>query len=192
MLEVSLRPVPRFEKHLFSDYFQAYLAELSVFSGARPDQHGRYYYDMFDHYWLDERRMPHFIESGDETVGLLLLRELGETESSDGRPALQLAELCVFREHRRRAVAREVMRLAARIAESRRVPLTWSAYRNNGAANALYRSVLREFAGQTGAWRVEQTPGVDTSGVERVYYRLIPVASEKAPDGPQEFGSAAV
>jgi len=177
MPEVRLRQAAKSERAIFSGHFQDYLAELAEFSGARPDRRGVFHYDQFELYWQDESRMPFMIESDGKTVGLLLLRELDEKESAVGRASLQVAEIYVFQGHRRRAAARETMRLAARMAEERGLPLTWSAYINNGPANALYRLVLEEFDATDGAWRTERTRGIDRAGLARFYYSMAPAAA---------------
>jgi predicted acetyltransferase len=174
MPDVTLRPVPRSEKPVFSAHFQEYLAELALFSGSRPDRQGVFHYDLFDHYWLDDRRTPFFIEIEGETAGFLLLRELAGDKSSIQRASLQVAEVCVFRPHRRRAVASEVMRLAAQMAVERGLALTWSAYANNKPARELYQSILDEFASREEAWLTEETQGVDAGGLARLYYRMTP------------------
>lgn len=176
MPEVRLRQAAESEKAIFSDHFQDYLAELAQFSRTRPDRRGVFHYDGFELYWRDERRMPFIIESDGKTAGLLLLRELDETESAVGRASLQVAEIYVSEGHRRRAVARETMRLAAQMAEERGLPLTWSAYINNGPANALYRLVLEEFDAKDGSWRTERTRGIDGCGLARFYYSMAPAA----------------
>ncbi|MFH1732290.1 MAG: GNAT family N-acetyltransferase [Planctomycetota bacterium] len=176
MPEVRLRQAAESDKAIFSGHFQDYLAELAEFSRARPDRRGVFHYDQFDLYWRERRRMPFFIESDGETAGLLLLRELDETESAAGRGSLQVAEIYVFKGHRRRAIARETMRLAARMAVERDLPLTWSAYINNGPANALYRLVLDEFGAKDGAWRTRRTRGIDRGGLARFYYSMAPAA----------------
>ncbi len=186
MPEITVRPVPRSEKHIFLDYFQAYLAELAAYSGARPARDGLFHYDMLDHYWLDERRMPFFIESADDIAGLLLLRALGAEESPVRRPSLQVAEIYVFGGYRRQAVGRDAMRFAARMAAERSLPLTWSAYENNAPANALYRAVLDEFGAMPEEWSVEQTRGADHTGLKRFYYRLVPAGTEKNASRPQD------
>lgn len=179
MPEIRLRLAAESEKAIFSDHFQDYLAELAEFSGTRPNRRGVFHYDRFELYWQDESRIPFFIESDGETAGLLLLRELDETESAIGRRSLQVAEIYVLEGHRRRAVAREVMRLAARMAEERSLPLTWSAYMNNGPANALYRLVLEEFDAKDGAWRTRRARGIDRGGLARFYYSMAPAATDE-------------
>lgn len=174
MPDVKLREVPRSEKACFFAHFQEYLAELSLYSGARPDGAGVFHYDWLDHYWLEERRMPFFIEAEGATAGLLLLRELAEGESALQGASLQLAEIFVFRTHRRRAIASEVMRFAAQMAEERGLPLTWSAYANNNPANGLYGATLEEFGAREEPWQTGRTQGVDWGGLTRFYYQMTP------------------
>ena len=182
MPDVKLREVLRSEKELFFVQFQEYLAELSLYSGARPDGAGVFHYDWLDHYWLEERRMPFFIDAEGEAAGLLLLRELADGESALRRASLQLAEIFVFRTHRRRAIASEVMRLAAQMAEGRGLPLTWSAYANNNPANGLYRATLEEFGSKEEAWLTGRTQGVDWGGLARFYYQMTPPNAQKEGD----------
>ena len=177
--EVTLRRATESERPLFAEHFQDYLAELSRLSGARPDRNGVFRYDMYDLYWHDERRMPFFVECDGQTVGLLLLRELPEHESPTGGLSLQVAELYVFKPYRRRAIAQQTMRIVAQMARERERPLTWSAYINNGPANALYRSVLSEFDAKDGAWVTERSRGVDRSGLARFYYQMVPSAAAR-------------
>ncbi len=183
MPDVTLREVPRSEKALFFVHFQEYLAELSLYSGSRPDGAGVFHYDWLDHYWLEDRRMPFFIEAEDETAGLVLLRKLTDTESTLRRASLQLAEIFVFRTHRRRAIAGAVMRLAAQMAEGRDLPLTWSAYANNNPANGLYRATLEEFGSMDVPWETGRTQGMDWGGLARFYYQMTPPSAQKETDG---------
>jgi predicted acetyltransferase len=175
MSEIVLQPVSEADKPSFVLYFQDYLAELAAFNGIQPDSRGRFDYDQFDLYWGDSKRMPFFVRYGGQLAGLLLLRELRPADSPLGRSTLQVAEIYVFRTHRRRGIGREVMRQAARIAESRGLPLTWSAYMNNGPANALYLSVLRELTAPPGRWTGRCERGIDRSGLARFFYHLVPV-----------------
>ena len=172
--EVTIRPALEIDGARFGVYFQDYLAELAALSGARPDRNGHYGYDQYDLYWHDPARAAFFVEYGGSPAGLLLLRELTDDEMPPGGRSLQVAEICVFRGYRRRGVGKRVMRLAARTAEERGLPLTWSAYMNNGPANALYSSVLGEFSARDGAWLTERTRGIDSSGLARFYYRMVP------------------
>jgi len=172
---VRLRPVPRSEKNAFADHFQDYLHELSRWSHMRRDRQGRYPYAHFDLYWKDQRREAFFIDDAGETAGLLLLRELSSDESRFGRPALNVAEICVFPSHRRRSVARQTMRLVAEMARRRRMSVTWSAYMDNDAAAALYEAVLAEFRSLGGAWRTRRARGLDAAGLRRFFYEMIPL-----------------
>ncbi len=174
---VDFRRVPVSEKDVFTQYFQTYLAELAQLNGVRPGRHGLYEYGLYDLYWLDERFVPFFVERDRLRVGLLLLREVGADESPDGQPSLQVAEISVFRPHRMRGIGREAIRFAAKAAEDRGMPLTWSAYMNNDPANALYESILKEFAAKNGAWSAVRSRGVDVSGLARFYYRMTPAAT---------------
>ena len=176
MPEVTLRWVSESEKDIFTKHFQDYLSELSVLNGARPNRHGLFEYSQYDRCWRDDQYMPAFIECDGRRAGLIILRELPRHASPCGRPAFQVAEICTFRSHRRRGIAKETMRIAARMARERGMPLTWSAYMNNGPANALYRSVLEEFGAKRGAWVTDRSHGIDSSGLARFYYHIIPVA----------------
>ena len=176
MPDVSLRPVPKTEKEPFTEHFQAYLRGLAEFTGARPNRRGLFEYYEYDLYWTDEERMPFFIEWAGQRAGLLLLRRLPEDGSPDGG-SLQLAEIYVLPSFRRRGVGRQVMRLAARMAEADGSPLTWSAYMSNGPANALYGSILDEFKAKNEGWTVERTHGIDRSGLARFYYQVAPVGA---------------
>jgi len=182
MPEVTLRRVPLAEKNVFSGYFQDYLDELSRLNGARRNRQGQFEYRLYDRYWEDETFMPFFVERRAERVGLVLLRELPAHESPTGDRALQVAEIHTFCPHRRRGVARQTMRLAAQIAEDRRMPLTWSAYMNNGPAVALYRQVLREYEEKDGTWITRCTRGIDRSGLARFYYQMHPAAASRTEE----------
>jgi predicted acetyltransferase len=175
-----LRRVRRAEKPRFERRFQEYLRELAQWNGAQPNRHGEFEYAYFDAYWHESERMPFFIDADGEPAGLLLLRKLPPRESPDDRTSLQVAEICVFPPHRRRGVARRAIRIAARMARERALPLTWSAYMNNDAANALYVGVLHEFAGRDGAWVTKRTRGIDHSGIARFYYAMEPIATMEA------------
>lgn len=183
MPDVKLREVPQSEKALFCAHFQEYLTELSLYSGARPGGDGTFHYDWLDHYWLEGRRMPFFVEVDGETAGLLLLRELADGESVLGSASLQLAEIYIFRTRRRRAIASEVMRFAAQMAEKRGLPLTWSAYANNNPANGLYRAILDEFRTKEKPWRTERMQDVDSVGLTRFYYQMTPPCANKKGGG---------
>jgi len=174
--EVSLRPVPESEKESFTEHFQDYLCGLSELTGARPNRRGLFEYYEYDLYWTDEDRMPFFIECAGRRAGLLLLRRLPEDGAPDGG-SLQMAEIYVFPSFRRRGVGKQVMRLAARMAEANGSPLTWSAYMSNGPANALYGSILDEFKAKNTSWMVERTHGIDRSGLARFYYQMARVGA---------------
>jgi len=176
MPKVTVRRASESEKDIFTGYFQQYLAELALLNGARPNRRGLYEYGRYDRCWEDDEYMPAFIECDGRRAGLIILRELPQYESPCGRPALQVAELCTFRPYRRRGVAKEAMRIAARMAEERGMPLVWSAYMNNGPANALYRSVLEEFGAGKGEWVTSRSHGIDGSGLARFYYQMTPLA----------------
>jgi len=180
MPEVLLRPAGVEEKDSFTSHFQDYLRELSRLNGALPNRHGVFEYGLYDMYWRDERFMPFFIECDGRCAGLLLLRELPEHESPDRRDSLQVAEIYVFKPHRRRAIGTQAMRLAAAMAEERGKPLTWSAYINNRPANDLYRLVLDEFGGKDGAWATKRTSGIDQSGLARFYYKMAPAGAAES------------
>jgi predicted acetyltransferase len=177
---VLLRRVPRAEKSQFERHFQEYLRELAQWNGAHPNRHGHFEYAHFGAYWHEPRRMPFFVEVDGSSAGLLLLRELPRDESPDRQNSLQVAEICVFPDHRRRGVGRQTMRAAARMAQDRALPLTWSAYMNNDAANALYVAVLHEFAARGGAWVAKRTRGIDYCGIARFYYSMEPLAAMEA------------
>ena len=174
MAEVALRRASRAEKDAFTEHFQDYLAELSRLNGARPNRKGLFEYSPYDLYWENPARMPFFIECDGRTAGLLLLRELSEHESPQRGESLQVAEIYVFPPYRRRQVGKQAMWIAAHMAEERDVPLTWSAYMNNGPANALYTSVCSEFGAREGAWTTSCTRGIDLSGLARFYYQMAP------------------
>ena len=174
MASIVLRPVPENERAEFEKHFQDYLHELALINGMRPDRRGLFEYGLLDFYWLDERFMPFFIMSGGARSGLLLLRELSAHESSLRRRSLQVAEITVFDEFRRRGLAREAMRTAAAIAKARGLPLTWSAYIKNKPAATLYAALLEEFHA-TGQWQAERTSGIDQMGIARYYYVMTPI-----------------
>ena len=172
MAEVALRRASRAEKDTFTGHFQDYLAELSRLNGARPNRKGRYEYSYYESYWRgDPTRTAFFIECDGRPAGLLLLPE---HESPQRVESLQVAEICVFPPYRRRQVGKQAMWIAAHMAEERGVPLTWSAYMNNGPANALYASVCSEFGAGEGAWTTSRTRGIDLSGLARFYYQMAP------------------
>ncbi|MFO7900985.1 MAG: GNAT family N-acetyltransferase [Planctomycetota bacterium] len=171
---VRLVPARTDDEPAFTDRFQDYLAELAQFTGSRPNRRGLYEYHGYERYWHDRRRHPFFIEAAGRRAGLLLLRELPARESDHAARSLQVAEICVFRPHRRRGVARATIRLAAAMAERNGLPLTWSAYMSNAPAVALYESVLDEFRSQPRPWTVERRRGIDRSGLARYYYRMDP------------------
>jgi len=173
MSEVILRHVPLAQKTLFAQHFQDYLAELSLMSGNRPNSAGVFEYGLFDLYWRDPHFMPFFIEWNGQRAGLLMLRELRNILVFGDEESLQLAEICVFRPFRRRSIASAALRLAAQEAEQLGLPLTWSAYMNNDPANAVYSATLDEFRAKEG-WTVEQSRGIDQSGLARHYYRMTP------------------
>ncbi len=174
MPEVTISPVAPSDKGVFAQHFQDYLGELARLNGAKPNRRGLYEYGNFDLYWEDNARKPFFVEESGQRVGLLLLRELTEGDFSNDGPSLQVAEIYVFGPHRRRGIGAAIMRAAAQMAEQLGLPLTWSAYMNNYAANALYASILREFASKNRAWATSRTSGIDTSGLARFYYRMTP------------------
>ncbi len=182
MSEVTIRRVLESERDIFKAYFQEYLCELASLNDVRPNEEGVFEYGLLERYWVDERYKAFFIGCAEgreeELAGLVLLRELSKDESSCGRETLQVAEVCVFKAYRRRGIGRAVIRLAAQMALARRMPLTWSAYMNNRPANALYRSILREFRGKGGLWIAESATGIDQSGLARFYYRMTPVGAE--------------
>ena len=180
MSDVTLTPATDGQRAEFDARFQDYLEELSALNGARRNRHGRFEYVYYDRYWWEPGRTPFYAEADGRRAGLLLLRELPPEESPDGETSLQVAEIFVFRPHRRRRVAAEAMRSAAAMAEKQRMPLTWSAYMNNGPAVALYRSILREFGALDGKWTTERTRGIDHTGLARFYYRMTPVAAMQA------------
>lgn len=174
MASVTLRPVPENERAEFDKHFQAYLRELSVFNGVRPNRHGLFEYGLLDFYWLDAHFMPFFIQCDGARAGLLLLRELTARESPIKQRSIQVAEVTVFDEFRRRGIAREVMSNAARMARKLGLPLTWSAYMSNKPAATLYAALLEEFH-DTGEWQTERTSGIDQTGLARYYYKMTPV-----------------
>jgi predicted acetyltransferase len=180
MADVILTPATDESREEFDARFQDYLKELSALNGARPNRHGRFEYVHYDRYWWEPGRTPFFIERDGGRAGLLLLRELLPEESPDNETSLQVAEIFVFPSHRRRDVAVEAMRSAAAMAEKQRMPLTWSAYMNNGPAVALYGSIFREFGALDGEWATERTRGIDYSGLARFYYKMTPVAAMQA------------
>jgi predicted acetyltransferase len=188
MSDITLRPAPEALRHVFDACFQDYLRELSALNGARPNRHGRFEYFHYDRYWREPARMPFFIHRDNQPAGLLMLRELSQKEAHDGEPSLQVAELYVFRSHRRRGVAWEAMRIAARMAAALRLPLTWSAYMKNDSAVALYDKILAEFGENGAGWMAGFTRGIDGSGLARFYYKMTPVgaaqAAAKRKDGP--------
>ncbi len=177
MPQVTIAPADDSEKDTFGQHFQDYLGELAVFNGAKPNKAGLFEYNTFDLYWRAQRFMPFFIQCGDRRAGLLMLRELPKDESPRGTESLQVAEICVFKPHRRRSIAKQTMRIAARIAEERCIPLTWTAYMNNRAANALYDSLLQEFKKESTGWSTEQWRGIDRCSVARFYYYMTPATA---------------
>ena len=175
MPSVTLRPVPEHERAEFEKHFQKYLRELSLLNGTRPNRHGVFEYGLLDFYWLDAHFMPFVIQCDGAVAGLLLLRELSVRESAIKQRSLQVAEITVFDEFRRRGIAREAMHSAARMARRLGLPLTWSAYMNNKPAATLYSALLEEFH-ETGEWHTERTSGIDQMGLARYYYKMTPVA----------------
>jgi len=173
MAPVALRPVPEAERAEFERHFQKYLCELSVLNGVRPNRRGIFEYGLLDIYWIDAHFMPFFIQCDGQMAGLLLLRELTARESALRQRSLQVAEITVFAEFRRRGLARETMRSAAAMAKRLRLPLTWSAYMNNKPAATLSAALLEEFHA-TGEWQTERTSGIDRTGLARFYYKMTP------------------
>ncbi len=100
--EIELQIVDVSKKGLLDSLMQDYLGELSTYSDDIQSVDGRFQYPYLDAYWRDPVRDPYFIFSEDQLVGFLLVRQ--DHDPHNGRCVMEVAELYVARDHRRRSI----------------------------------------------------------------------------------------
>ena len=94
MSGVDIHPVSADEKPILWDMLQAYIAELSAYTGGKP-VNGVYAYEYFDPYWSDANRWPIWAVVAGQRIGFALVYSDKEAE------ATRMAEFYIRPEHRR-------------------------------------------------------------------------------------------
>lgn len=136
--ELRILPIPESEKQLLRNLMQAYIHDLSEFSGDEPDALGSFGVGShFDAYWIEPERHPLKITHGGRLAGFALVRMFDEG-------AWSVAEFFILRAHRRCGVGR---RVAAHLFDM--FPGTWHVGQDeaNLPAQAFWRSVISEYTG---------------------------------------------
>lgn len=133
---VKAVPVPSAEKRVLRHLMQAYLHDLSEFTGEVPGTDGRFNLSQFfELYWVEETRYPFRLEVDGGTAGFALVREI--------EPGLRsIAEFFVLRSYRGSGVGR-----AAAFVLFDRFPGRWRVAQDapNIPAQRFWRSVIGEY-----------------------------------------------
>ncbi len=105
MSSVAVKVADSSEKQRIRNLMQAYLHDLSEFSGEEPKEDGLFDVgDYFDVFWVEPTRHPYLITSDDLVVGFALIREFEKGHFS-------MSEFFVLRGQRRTGIGQQAAKL---------------------------------------------------------------------------------
>jgi predicted acetyltransferase len=66
------------EKEILKNLLEKYLYEFSQYDNRDVNNFGLYGYSYFDHYWVEDNRLPFFIKVDDKLVGFAMVNDYPE------------------------------------------------------------------------------------------------------------------
>jgi predicted acetyltransferase len=154
MADVALTPASADEAPVLENLMQLYVHDMSATFPIEIDESGRFRYDALPAYWREpDRRFPFLIRRDGCVAGFVLVTR--GTPVTDDPDDLDLAEFFVLRRWRRGGTGR-----AAAIQLWDRMPGRWVVRVSSGNATGLafWRSVVREYAGESAEERTRPGP----------------------------------
>lgn len=157
--EIELVDVAPAEKEEFRQVFQEYLRELDGLRGEDVTPGKTIEYPYWDQYWDGTPgRAALWIIIGAGKVGFVLFRELAVGEWPTVPPPTQIAEFCILRPFRNRAIGTSVLKFLLEDFRQRHELLLWDCLKTNTRAEELYDRILADFGGRAGPdWIFEKS-----------------------------------
>ena len=148
-IEIELVEVKFEDKAILRQLLELYLYDFSEFDGEDVNEHGRYGYLYFDHYWTEENRHPFFIKVDGRYAGFVLINDYCHAiVKVEGTRSI--AEFFVMRKYRKMRVGKTI---AHQIFD--RFPSLWEVAQHgaNEPSKRFWEKTIAEYTG--GDYRIE-------------------------------------
>ncbi|WP_299142929.1 GNAT family N-acetyltransferase [Vibrio astriarenae] len=123
-------------KNVVKDLMQAYLHDMSPYTGERPDEKGLYSLGKyFDLYWTDKDRFAYLCLHEDEPIGLALVREITPNQFS-------ISEFFILSSKRRKGIATH---FAQEVFQQHRGRWSVSQLESNKVAQCFWRRTISSY-----------------------------------------------